>query len=54
MKKAILIGDAGLPDLLDSKLLYHVHPDNVDRYKPLTHVEPINLSFRNLLEELIN
>jgi hypothetical protein len=32
MKKAILIGDAGLDGKLDSKLVYYVHPLDSHRY----------------------
>jgi hypothetical protein len=52
MKKAILIGDAGLDGKLDSKLVYYVHPLDSHRYNDYLESKPINLKLSDLLVEL--
>jgi hypothetical protein len=52
MKKAILIGDAGLEGRRDSSIVYHVHPSDAHRYSPEVAEKPITLVFNNLLSEL--
>jgi hypothetical protein len=46
VSKAILIGDAGLPDLEKSQIDYVIHPSDKCRYLEKGEDEKITLNFR--------